>query len=231
MRPKLKPKPADIVSGVIHDRAERLCTARRREVVNNSAADQIVRGPRCASARSRSEARDPKRVSRRVPGEPKASASTSNRTTPHEGFNISAMDGRTKRRRKPNSPSKVMNPSEQATTDWSAHRAFGGLDWASQSHAVVIVNAQGRVVEDFQIEHSALGWKKFRERLQPHGSIPFAIETSQGAAVEQLLEAGMIVYPLNPKSAQAYRDRKAPSGVKDDHLDAWSFVASRKPRK
>ena len=46
-----------------------------------------------------------------------------------------------------------------------------------------------------------------------YGSIPFAIETSQGAAVEQLLEASMIVYPLNPKSAQAYRERKAPSGV------------------
>jgi hypothetical protein len=57
------------------------------------------------------------------------------------------------------------------------------------------------VLEDFEIEHSALGWKKFRERIKPYGSIPFAIETSQGAAVEQLLEAGMQVYPLNPKSA------------------------------
>jgi transposase len=43
-------------------------------------------------------------------------------------------------------------------------------------------------------------------------------------AVEQLLEAGMQVYPLNPTSAQAYRQRKAPSGVKDDWLDAWSFA-------
>ena len=42
--------------------------------------------------------------------------------------------------------------------------------------------------------------------------------------MEQLLEAGMQVYPLNPKSAQAYRQRKAPSGVKDDRLDAWSFA-------
>jgi hypothetical protein len=50
--------------------------------------------------------------------------------------------------------------------------------------------------------------------MRPYG--PFAIETSQGAAVEQLLEAGMQVYPLNPKSAQAYRERKAPSGVKED---------------
>jgi hypothetical protein len=102
----------------------------------------------------------------------------------------------------------MKNP-DQAASGWSAHRGFGGLDWASQAHAVVIVDAQGRVVEDFEIEHSALGWKKFRERLQAYGSIPFAIETSQGVAVEQLLEAGMIVYPLNPKSAQAYRERKA----------------------
>jgi Transposase len=65
---------------------------------------------------------------------------------------------------------------------------------------------------------------KFREKLQPYSSIPFAIKTSQGAAVEHLSEAGMIVYPLNPKSAQAYRERKAPSGVKDDRLDAWSFA-------
>ena len=117
-----------------------------------------------------------------------------------------------------------MNPSEQTTEDWLTHRAFGALDWASQKHNVVMVDVRGKVVEDFEIEHSALGWKRFRERLAPYGSIPFAIETSQGAAVEQLLEAGMEVYPINPKSAQSYRERKAPSGVKDDQLDAWSFA-------
>lgn len=119
-----------------------------------------------------------------------------------------------------------MNPSEQEhpSAGWLTHRAFGALDWASQKHAVVVVDREGKVVEDFEFAHSAAGWKGFRERLRPYGSIPFAIETSQGAAVEQLLEAGMIVYPLNPKSAQAYRQRKAPSGVKDDRLDAWSFA-------
>ena len=117
-----------------------------------------------------------------------------------------------------------MNKSEQESAVPWQHRAFGGLDWASQKHSVVVVDSAGKVIEDFEIEHSALGGKKFRQRLQPYGSIPFAIETSQGAAVEQLLEAGMTVYPLNPKSAQAYRERKAPSGVKDDQLDAWSFA-------
>ena len=129
------------------------------------------------------------------------------------------MDGRAKRR-KSQQQDKTMNDSEQ----WQQHRAFGALDWASEKHSVIVVNQTRKVIEDFEIEQSALGWKEFREKLRPYGSIPFAIETSQGAAVEQLLEASMMVYPLNPKSGQAYRERKAPSRVKDDRLDAWSFA-------
>jgi hypothetical protein len=57
------------------------------------------------------------------------------------------MDGRAKRHRKPNLPSNVMKLSEQASDGWLTHRVFGGLDWASQKHNVVIVDAQGKVVE------------------------------------------------------------------------------------
>jgi transposase len=125
---------------------------------------------------------------------------------------------------KKNSIAAMNNSPDQQGDSWLEKRGFGGLDWATQKHYVVVVDPKGRVLEDFEMDHSALGWKKFRERIKPYGSIPFAIETSQGFVVEQLLEAGMEVYPLNPKSAQAYRQRKAPSGVKDDRLDGWSFA-------
>ena len=167
--------------------------------MNHCAASHNGVGGRPASARSRSLARNPARVSKRLPGEPEALAPTSNRKRPQEGHYISSMDGRAKGRKNQKQQKRTMNDSEQ----WQQHRAFGALDWASEKHSVVVVDQVGKVIEDFEIEHSALGWKKFREKLQPYGSIPFAIETSQGAAVEQLLEAGMIVYPLNPKSAQA----------------------------
>ena len=192
--------------------------------MNNCAAGENIAGGRPAPARSRLLEGYRKTVNRRLPGEPEALATTSNRTTPQEGCNISSMDGRAKRRQKQKLKSPPMNNPEQQSAGWLEQRGFGGLDWASQKHNVVVVDPQGKVLEDFEIEHSALGWKKFRERMQLYGSIPFAIETSQGAAVEQLLEAGMQVYPLNPKSAQCYRERKAPSGVKDDQLDAWSFA-------
>ena len=32
---------------------------------------------------------------------------------------------------------------------------FAGLDWASQSHAVCIIDEQGEVCEQFVIEHNA----------------------------------------------------------------------------
>ena len=59
--------------------------------------------------------------------------------------------------------------------------------------------------------------------LKKYPHLAVAIETSQGAAIEQLLESGVTVYPVNPKSAERYRDRKAPSGTKTDLLDAWSL--------
>jgi len=45
-----------------------------------------------------------------------------------------------------------------------------------------------------------------------------------GKITERLVDAGPAVYPMNPKAAERYRDRKAPSGAKDDALDAWSFA-------
>jgi transposase len=36
--------------------------------------------------------------------------------------------------------------------------------------------------------------------------------------------AGFAVYPINPKAAKRYRERKAPSGAKTDALDAWSLA-------
>jgi hypothetical protein len=79
-----------------------------------------------------------------------------------------------------------MNESQQ----WQRHQAFGAVDWATEKHSVIIVDQTGRVIEDFQIENSASGWRKFRQKLQPYGSIPFAIETSQGAVARATLRGG-----------------------------------------
>ena len=88
------------------------------------------------------------------------------------------MNGRAKGRQEQKLKSAPMNNPDQSG-GWLEQRGFGGLDWASLKHSVIVVDLQGKVLEDFEIEHSALGWKKFRERIQPYGFIPFAIRTSR----------------------------------------------------
>ena len=100
---------------------------------------------------------------------------------------------------------------------------FAGFDWATKNHVVVVVDPQGTVLHQFEIPDTAEGWAQLRAKFKPLGNVGVAIETSQGPAVERLLDLGVSLFPMNPKAAERYRDRKAPSGVKDDFLDAWSF--------
>jgi transposase len=107
---------------------------------------------------------------------------------------------------------------------WQDLTHYAGLDWAKDHHALVVVNRQGSIVADFEFEHSLEGWKSFAEKLSAWPNLAVAIETSQGAAVDQLLQGQYTVYPVQPVAAQRYRERKAPSGTKTDHLDAWALA-------
>jgi transposase len=108
--------------------------------------------------------------------------------------------------------------------DWNQIEYFAALDWASDHHDVVVVTRLGQIAADFRFDHSAGGWEQFDQQMRPFAGAPIAVETNNGPAVDQLLSRGWNVYPVNPKSAERYRDRKLPSGTKTDHLDAWSLA-------
>ena len=107
---------------------------------------------------------------------------------------------------------------------WTDITHYAGFDWAKDHHGVVIVDGQGRIVMDFEFNHSLEGWKSFGEKTGSFANLAVAIETSQGAVVDQLLQRGFTIYPVHPVAAQSYRERKAPSGTKTDHLDAWGLA-------
>jgi transposase len=103
--------------------------------------------------------------------------------------------------------------------------SFAGFDWAKQQHHVVIVNATGQIVAEFSFEHTEAGWQQWRRQAARFAPLGVAVETSQGIVIDQLFQTpDCTIYPLNPKAAQRYRERKAPSGTKSDNLDAWSFA-------
>jgi transposase len=107
---------------------------------------------------------------------------------------------------------------------WLEITHYAGFDWARDHHDVVIVDRAGQIVADLRFEHSLAGWQQFREQLNHHPGLAVAIETAQGAAIDQLLQLDCAVYPVNPLSAKSYRQRQAPSGNKTDRLDAWSMA-------
>ena len=108
--------------------------------------------------------------------------------------------------------------------NWNEISHYAGFDWAKDHHQVVILDREAKIVTEFEFDHSVEGWAQWRESIRAYPALAVAIETNQGLAVEQLLQSELTVYPLNPRSAQAYRQRKVPTSNKTDRLDAWSFA-------
>src|SRR5262249_12398899 len=133
---------------------------------------------------------------------------------------ISSMCSGVKAKRDAKTSTKTRNNMK----DWKEITHYAGLDWASDHHDLAVVDGQGNIVLQERFTHSAEGWKELAERLNKLGSVAGCVETNQGLAVEELLAYGQVVYPISPKRARCYRERKDPSGVKDDLLDAWSMA-------
>jgi hypothetical protein len=90
-------------------------------------------------------------------------------------------------------------------------------------HQFAAIDREGTVLLNLRFDDDD-GWSELRVKLAAYPRLGVAIETSCGPAVERLLELGVIVYPINPKAAERFRDRKSPASVKNDPLDAWCFA-------
>ena len=104
-------------------------------------------------------------------------------------------------------------------------RWFVGIDWASETHQVCLVDADGKVVGERAFAHGGAGlaemctWLLVMTRAEP-AVIAVAIEVPHGPIVETLLERGFLVYAINPKQLDRFRDRFTVAGAKDDRRDA-----------
>jgi len=100
---------------------------------------------------------------------------------------------------------------------------FVGIDWASEEHAVHVMDRAGRKLSAFNIAHSRDGFEKLVKKLAglgPAGEIPVAIERPDGRLVDVLLEAGHPVVAVHPNAIKAWREAEVTSGAKSDPGDA-----------
>lgn len=102
---------------------------------------------------------------------------------------------------------------------------FVGFDWASTQHRACLLDADGRRVAERDITHDGTGLQEFCAWLMKKTGarpeeIAVAIETPRGPVVEMLLERGFLVFSINPKQLDRFRDRFTVAGAKDDSRDA-----------
>jgi transposase len=101
---------------------------------------------------------------------------------------------------------------------------FVGIDWAAENHAVCVLDATGRRVAAFSIEHSAAGFEvlvRRLSRLAAREEVAIAVERPDGRLVDTLLEAGFAVVPVSPNAIKTWRESEAGSGAKSDAGDAY----------
>ena len=102
---------------------------------------------------------------------------------------------------------------------------FVGVDWASRSHQVCVLDAQGTCQEQRSFPHSGSGLAQMADWiLEQTGTsaeaVSVAIEVINGPVVEFLMGRRFVVYTINPTQLDRFRDRFSPAGAKDDRRDA-----------
>jgi transposase len=101
---------------------------------------------------------------------------------------------------------------------------FAGLDWGCAAHAACLVDEQGAIIVQLEVQHTAEGLQQLLRnlaRLAPPHAIPIAIERPSGLVVDTLVEAGHPVVPIHPNALKACRPRYRAAGGKSDPGDAY----------
>jgi transposase len=101
---------------------------------------------------------------------------------------------------------------------------FAGVDWADTHHDVLVLDETSRQVGSCRITHSVEGLTHLKDFLlsitgpERKEEMACIIETNHGLLIASLLEAGLPVYPVNPKTVDRRRNA---SGAKTDKIDAY----------
>lgn len=96
-----------------------------------------------------------------------------------------------------------------------------GIDLASQEHRLVVVETNGRRLDERRYTHTEDGVSALVSRLRDLGVCRVAIEQPNGLVVDRLLDASIAVVPVHPNQLAASRDRYRSGGGKSDGFDAY----------
>ena len=95
----------------------------------------------------------------------------------------------------------------------NTYTLFVGIDLGSQAHQVCVIDREGNIRGERQIEHNGeaiqqmLIWMaELAGGVSPE-NIAVALEAPRGAVIDALLERGYAMFTINPKQLDRFRDR------------------------
>lgn len=105
------------------------------------------------------------------------------------------------------------------------NRYYLGVDWGDTMHAVWVCDDTGEKVKKLEVKQTPEGMSEFgrwlHERTAKGIELWAGIEKPEGRIVDFLLDHEVVVYPINPKAVDRYRDRIRTSRSKCDMFDAY----------
>jgi transposase len=104
---------------------------------------------------------------------------------------------------------------------------FVGFDRADDRHQVCLLDGEG-VAIDLAVSNTPEDLARLltaiREQEPDPAQVLVALEDPKGPFFEAFLDAGYMVYPINPKALERFRERYHLSGTKTDVIDARALA-------
>jgi transposase len=98
---------------------------------------------------------------------------------------------------------------------------YAGVDWATESHALCVVDDRGAIVDEGEVANTADGLAVMCRRSRSAGAARVAIERPDGPVVDAVMAAGLEVVVVSSRSVKALRERYGTAGNKSDRTDAY----------
>ena len=109
----------------------------------------------------------------------------------------------------------------QHATRTPTQEPVAGIDWATDTNALCIIDPAGQVLGRVTVTADAAGLRHLLSELHRHGVTNVAIQRPDGPVVDALLTAGLTVVVIAPRQLKHLRARSGSTGNKDDRLDAF----------
>jgi transposase len=99
---------------------------------------------------------------------------------------------------------------------------FAGIDWSDKALEYHLRTSEGNILAHGSVKPDPDGLAELFTALETSArpeQIGIAIETAHGAWMQSLLDRGYLIYPVNPKRVERFREALSTNGQKSDKID------------